>query len=356
MALTDYLLPGLGGSALDPTNPDSAGKQALGKASSQQPQQVDWEGLIEKQAEVNRIGEVNPYSESRFVTGPDGQVTRETEFSPEMQGLFDRQMGMAGDQIGPGGSPYGDNEAAVRAQLARSLDPNSFNEEVSSAYAQRAQNTLDPQFERQRRQMSQRLVDQGIPMNSEAYNEAMNRMESSQNQARENVALSSVDRGYSTALDERRTNLGELTTAANLGMSGQNQEFNQDLTGRQQQFTELASILGGRSGAQGSPIDVTGPRNMAMNADLARQQQMQQQKSSNANTAATAYGAYAMCDRRVKTDIKPVGVIKDMVIYSFRYLWDKATRYGVMSDESPREAVHILPGNREMVDIGMIYG
>ena len=68
-------------------------------------------------------------------------------------------------------------------------------DEVEKATYDRMYRHVEPQFQQQREQMTQNLVNRGIPIGSQAYNDAMNRMEQEQNRARENFALTATREG-----------------------------------------------------------------------------------------------------------------------------------------------------------------
>jgi hypothetical protein len=48
--------------------------------------------MIEKNAEVNRISEVNPYGKSEYVTNPDGTQTLVKSFTGKNQDIFEAQQ------------------------------------------------------------------------------------------------------------------------------------------------------------------------------------------------------------------------------------------------------------------------
>jgi len=54
--------------------------------------------LIAAQEQANRINTFGPGGAQRYGTGADGRTTFTTELSPQMQALFDRGMGMAGQE------------------------------------------------------------------------------------------------------------------------------------------------------------------------------------------------------------------------------------------------------------------
>ena len=144
-----------------------------------------------------------------------------------------------------------------------------------------------------KKELSNRLVNQGLPQGSEAHTNALEEMRSSQGRQRENLALSSVAAGRQeqsrlydigsrrrgqlfgeqttrrgqTAAErgqqfnefttqrgqtagERGQQFGEQTTRRNQSAAEQAQAFRQQLQSRQQLFTELADVLGRSSSIQ----------------------------------------------------------------------------------------------------------
>lgn len=172
-----------------------------------------------------------------------------TSFSPEIQGLFDRQISMAG---APTSSP-------------------TFNQDIEQATFRRAMNLLEPGQQQQMRDFQQSMADRGLPAGGAAYDNEFANISRAQNQAREQAALSAVLAGSDEAARQRGLNMSE----------------------RGQQFNELASILGQNQVAPTSPVDVMGPANMAMSRNLAQMQGQQGKKSSLTNAGSTL-GAAAL--------------------------------------------------------------
>jgi len=66
------------------------------KSKPKAPEAPDVNEMIDKQAEANRVNINNPYGTQQYNKNPDGTWTNNVEFSPELQALFQRQLGMAG--------------------------------------------------------------------------------------------------------------------------------------------------------------------------------------------------------------------------------------------------------------------
>jgi Chaperone of endosialidase len=88
----------------------------------------------------------------------------------------------------------------------------------------------NPELERQRAGLEQRLADQGITAGSEAYNNAMDGYGRQVNDARTQAILSGGD--------EQSRMFGLASNAFNNNLQAQEQAFNQGMAGRQQGFNE----------------------------------------------------------------------------------------------------------------------
>lgn len=70
-------------------------KEATQMARDAQGQQIDPRELIELQARYNRVGARNPFGSATYQQNAGGGFDVVTEFSPQMQALANRQMGLA---------------------------------------------------------------------------------------------------------------------------------------------------------------------------------------------------------------------------------------------------------------------
>lgn len=233
---------------------------------------------IEAQARVNRVNTVSPFGSTRFVSTPHvnfsqpsfvdgfgppsmvgtsgrggldkpspsggvkggsggmlahpsahagnmgGDITQITELSPELQAVFNDAVGFAlTDTAGPGDFGRDSLEDAIFGRQMR---------------------LLEPQFERQDRQLRQSLFDRGLPTGAEAADAELN-----------------------LAADQRNRIMADLADAA--VMSGEQAFLNRsNLMNQQEQidFGQLASLLGLTPNQPIAPIDAQGAINNATNA------------------------------------------------------------------------------------------
>ena len=104
---------------------------------------------------------------------------------------------------------------------------------LEDATYQRGFNRIDPYLQDQQQATSQRLVNSGLPVGSEAYNREMNRFEQSRGDQLENLALSSVGAGRQ-----------EHSRLTGLAAALQGQDFGQQLAGRQFDASESGRKFG----------------------------------------------------------------------------------------------------------------
>jgi hypothetical protein len=151
---------------------------------------------------------------------------------------------------------------------------------------------LNPEFTRQRQTLEQNLADRGIPLNSEAYDNAINRLETNQGEQRARLAQQADIYGGQEAgrlFGQAQSARGQLFSEAGTNVQQQNlarqqaiqdqmranelanqqrqAQLNERLGLRGQQFNELASLLGGPQVQTPtffapSAIDVTNPYGM----------------------------------------------------------------------------------------------
>ena len=151
---------------------------------------------------------------------------------------------------------------------------------VEEALYGRMTSRLDPRFEQEQRALETRLANQGIPVGSEAWQQAM-----------ENFGMRREDAYQAALADAIAAGGQEQSRLFGLGMMGRQQGISERLMERQQPMTELAQILGGippiQQGQfaqpaqyQAAPADVQGAIGMGYQGALNQyNQQMAQQQA-----------------------------------------------------------------------------
>jgi hypothetical protein len=208
-------------------------------------------------------------------------------------------------------------------------DPEAFRSNIEQTLFNRQLGLLQPEFTQQREALEQNLADRGIPITSQGYNDAVNRLETQQGEQLGRLAQQATlaagqesDRLVNQARNIRAQQFGERAASGEFGLAAQGQGFSQAAANtqlanaaRQQQvadqllsnqianqarqrqiaertalrgqnFNELAALLGGPQIQQGSffapgTIDTQG----AFAAQAAAQQnafnQAMQNRSAN---------------------------------------------------------------------------
>lgn len=279
----------------------------MGKSAPSPPPAPDPTAAIEAQAEQARITQFTPSGNLLF-----GTVTPEGGFEAETGGIASLQEETAAaEQLRLIGEEAAINLAGEIAPLATDLPALTFEglpERVSAldregfipipgaegfsedarrleeVTFQRALSFLRPEFDLAETRLKQELANRGLPIGSEAYDDAIDRFEAQRDRRLTEAAFQAVQAG--------RT---EQTRLANLAFTGRGQQLAEQLqditlaerarvggfgeleTLRASALTELAALLGGQQfqpipGAAFFPpgsVDVLTPLAMQQRADLA---------------------------------------------------------------------------------------
>lgn len=290
----------------------------------------------------------------------------------------------------PAGLPSGGSDVASMMQQA------------SDAAYKNATGYLDPQFANAQQALQSQLVNQGIPQNSEAWNKAMddfNRQKTfaysqaqsgaygqgltAQNQVAQQLLaqlglntqqnVANIGANASMFNSQNATNLG----FGQLGEQTQQDLFNNSMGTRQQDINELllqqqnplnmATALTNGTGAQQpnfsqTPSSNVDPTNIAQIISQALGQQnnvynTQTGAANSANSGMASILAALLSDRRVKTNIKQIGMHECGVpLYSYNYATGEPG-FGVLADELEKvmpDAVWKDANGLQMVNYGAI--
>jgi len=220
---------------------------------------------------------------------------------------------------------------------------------------------LEPMLERDRAALEQRLASQGIAPGSQAWRAAMDDIARARNDAR----MAVTGRG-----------LSELQGLFGLGLSRRQQGITERAYERAYPINEIATLLGTAGPVQGpnfgavplvgvAPTDVTGPIYANYQGQLSNYNQQQQARNaalgglfglagSIGGGLASGYGAslgahslasaapFMFSDRRLKRDIRRIGNLIGLPLYTFRYLWSQTQTIGFMADDVARVAPHAV--------------
>jgi len=332
-----------GGSA--PAAPDPAATAAAqGQANKE---------AVRESAKVNQINQVGPYGNVTY-TGDIGSPdrTQTTTLNPTAQAVLDGQQNVSRSLT--------DFAQEYVPRVAEGLETPFNTADVgqapvaNDAERQRIEDglmdRLNPRFEKDEAALQTRLANQGIGVGSEAYSDAYDDF----NQAKTDARLSVIDRAGS-----------EYARDYGLKQSAYNQNLSDALLNRTQGLNEVSALVQGAPALQSppnvspaqyqiAPGDFQGAAALKYQGDLnAYNQRVGGAQSSMGGLfgLGSALGSSAITkwsDRRVKTDIKRVGVTDNgLPVYTYRYQWGGPVEMGVMAQdvvEVAPEAVHSIDG------------
>ena len=319
---------------------------------------------------MNRPNQVTPYGTTTYTPVEGGQTTNisipwgvnnferrevpleytvEQTLSPNQQRIFDlteqAQMGLG--EIGTG------QLGNIKNALSSPLDfgqfgavPGSEQAGGLSALGSALMERQQPLLDRRRAQIENQLANQGITRGSEAWGNAQDDLSRSENDAYMSAVLAG-NQEQQRALQARQQQISEL------------------LQQRSIPINEITALVGGnqvtlpaQAGAplaqtQIAPTDVATARAMEYQGDLNKMQGQQGLLGGMFGLGGSLGSAAIMSsDRRLKRNIKRIGEMNGLPLYSFRYVWG-GRHVGFMADEVAElrpDAVLDLPGGFKAVD------
>ena len=263
------------------------------------------------QAALNYVNQNTPYGSTTYnqtgsYTDPNGQTvptyTQDTTLSPLGQSILTGEQGVANSLIPAAQTVAGQASTAVTNPLnfntpyssTLNAGPQQLNTQASDAIYNQQKSFLDPQWQQQTTQLQDQLSRQGIPVGSEAYNNAMTQLDNSKTQAYQSAQDSAVAGGSSAA-----------SNLFNMAQQGQAQNISQQQLGQTNALSNLQALFGSSpqtptqpvtTPAQTSvaPTDVIGATNAATNASMAAYQAQLGQQNSTFGSIASLGAAYML--------------------------------------------------------------
>lgn len=213
--------------------------------------------------------------------------------------------------------------------------------EVAQTIFDRTMSMMQPTIDRGNSRLLTNLQARGIPVGSDAFNEA-----------------------YGDQVRQTQDTISRLAMDSDMAAGGeQSRQFGLDSAARQGAMSEIIAAMGGGynppsnvpSGnvAQSNLSGLIGQQYQAQMAQYTAQQQQQmaqqqmaaQQKASNMSALGGLAGGLLMkSDRRIKRDIRAVGKRGGLTVYEYRYIWDRKgkVRRGYMAQEVVRIFPHAV--------------
>ena len=193
------------------------------------------------------IFEDNPDFQNPFMTAPTlSGVSAAQNIDPtQLSGLQNYNQNISSNVALPTGLSS-DGLTALQS------DPEAFRSTIEQTLYDRQLGLLQPEFTRQRQELETNLVNRGIPITSDPYNQAINRFESQQGEQLGRLAQQATlaagqesDRLVNQGRQNRAMEFGERAASGEFGLAANQQGFGQNAAnvqlqnaGRQQQMAD----------------------------------------------------------------------------------------------------------------------
>ena len=197
--------------------------------------------------------------------GSAAAFTQETPFQSDLRSLQENLgIGLAteaGQQFGQlaAQTPFDFTQGLPEFQFQDATNlpalPTDFEDtrrQVTKSVFDRQLGLLQPEFTRQQEDLAQNLANRGIPIGSEAYNQATNRLDTQQSEQTQRLAQAAdvaggaeASRTFGMTLQARNQAIADQLRANELNNMARSAQLNERIGLRGQQFNELAALLGG---------------------------------------------------------------------------------------------------------------
>lgn len=328
----------------------------MGKSSSAPPA-PDYEKAAEATAAGNRVNQITPYGSLKYTeTGVDSQgnpqFTANVELSPDQQRLLEQQnrtsLGLG--ELQDMGLGY------VKSMISKPFDTSGLPQtgiDVGENMTNAVMRRLQPTIQMEKEQFDAQMANQGIPLGSEAYQNAKRMFDERQN----DKITSAIIQGTDTGLRARAQGFNELgymrnepintLSAVRSGSQVTNPNFVTTPAG--------ADYLGAAQSGYNAQLSASNAQNAAKNSFT----------SGLMSLGGTLGGAAIMAsDIRTKENIKAIGWLPNgLPVYEYEYKpefknrWGHGKQVGVMAQEVEQvmpEAVIEHPDGYKMVNYGAL--
>jgi hypothetical protein len=237
----------------------------------------------------------------------------------------------------------------------------SYGIDPNQSYTDAIMARLQPQQQMQQKQFDAQMANQGIPVGSEAYQNAARQFQQGQNDQRTSAVVGGMQTGLQANQQQYAQNLGKYQLPLSVANSLKGLANPNYINPAQQATTTGADILGATQAGYNANMG-------AYNAQQAQQAGMMGGLMGLGGTLGAAYMlAPAASDIRMKENITPIGVADNgLTIYKYEYkpefkdhkLAGHGVHYGYMAQEVEQVfpyAVHTLNDGYKVVDYGVIH-
>jgi hypothetical protein len=295
-------------------------------------------------ASLNRIDQSSPFgSVSYNQSGTDPNTgapiySQNTQLSPELQGLFNSQIG----------SQQGISDAitgAIGRLPGEAFDPSGINtDDVRQRSFDSQMAMLSPKFAEGARNLEVQMSDRGLPIGSEIFTNESDRFD----RARNDSMLAAARTADLDASNEHQRQYGNALNEYNMPYQALGNLMGNSQAVGNPQFSGVPQ-------SNMAPVDVAGNTWNAYNAEMDRYNQQQGNMFGGAlglgKLGVAAYSAGMFSDIRLKRDIKRIGAMPSgLPTYRFRYIWADDVHEGVMA----HEALHYAPESVSMHPSGFL--
>jgi len=407
------------------------GGDTFGKGGGSAPQVPDFyaaadataqasQRAVNQQTQANRPNQSNPWGNSTWQQGPNGQWTQRTTLNPMDQASLDSQRwtqlgasNLANDYMNQAqANPLNVNQVAGGQSLTGGpiqggLDFGSLggmpqaqamNQAGVDAVYNQATSRLDPQFAQREESMRAQLANQGLDPGTEAYNAEMGNFTRGRNDAYSGAMNNAITQGaqigssmFGQGMQARQQGASEIGQAGNFANAAQGQGFGQNaqaqsfqnalhqqgitdqttaaqfpvamaqqaLAGQQVQNPQFAQFS--QAGQAQSP-NYLGAAGMGYQAATGAYGQDQAGKNSKMSGAASlAPAAMAASDERLKTEIERLPIEAAAGIPLARWAWRDggSPGFGVIAQDVERvrpELVSRRGDGMRIVNYGALFG
>ena len=351
-----------------PPAPDYAGAATAQGAANVETARVE--------GRMNRPDVFSPYDQTLVTDLGDDRFAMNYSLTPEYErqrvkqaNIGEQYLDVAGQRLGELPSTQFDFGALPTFQggvdrtgftpLASTDDLSDYATRSEGAYYDRAMNRLQPAMDMQRTSLHTDLINSGLPVGSEAYNNSMAQLGLQQNDQMQGLAQSSIAEGQrmrtglaSEAQSMRQSQLAESSMIREMQNQARQQALTDALLQRRLPMEELATLTGSPSiGAAGLGTATTGlnvpgssiapPPIMAAtqaqgaydaNKYASEMQGYGSKMNALGNIAGAGIGKYS--DKTLKENIVKVGQSPSgFNIYEWNYLWSPERFRGVIAQE-----------------------
>lgn len=275
----------------------------------------------QQQQQMNMIGQNSPWGSleyqqtgSSWITDPNGkrveipQYTANTTLSPEQQAIFDASQSAQGNLAN-----IANDQSAWLGDYLK--DPFQFNNQSAENWAyDLASQRILPQQEQNRKDLENRLINQGLRPGTAGYNTAMSQLTNANSDQLNQLALTGRSQAFQEQLAQRNQPLNEI-----IGLMSGTQVQSPNGTFAQTPQSQVAGV------------DYSGLVNQKYQADM-------NAYNSQMGALGGLFGGIAsmakFSDRRLKEDIERIGKTDSGVpVYKFKYIGSPVTHVGYMAQD-----------------------